>query len=126
MQSILDGCRPLVIVTLALGMGLGASSVWSGPEKKISMPGHARALSLVIEQRFGGPDGVTAEAEKRIGADSMMMRAWRVRAVEGQKGRFDVIFYIGDRPACVWKVDLSTTRVMPDGCSLEIWEDRQA
>jgi hypothetical protein len=111
---------------LALGAGFAASGAWSAAEEGSRLPSHARALSLVIEQNFREPGGITQDAEERVDARPTSVRAWRVRAVEGRDDRFDVIFYIGDRPACVWRVTLPVRKVIPDGCSLELWEDSRA
>lgn len=126
MRTIPFERRRLLAISLALAGGLVTSADWSGAEGAGTLPRHARALSLVIEQNFREPGGVTKEAEKRVGARPANVRSWRVRAAEGREDRFDVIFYIGDRPACVWRVDLSANRVIPDGCSLELWEEQQA
>ncbi len=126
-QRFTGRLRPL---QAALAVALFASALLiaapARAEEGAAAPRHARALTLVLEQMFGDAGGVTGEAERRTQAGTGSARAWRVRSVEGSRDRFDVIFYIGDRPACVWRVQLKARQVLPDGCSLELWEDPRA
>jgi hypothetical protein len=114
--------KPILGALLVSILGVGAAL--GGEESQPDQPrkwGHARALSMVLDHAFVEPGGVTAEAEARSRARATGARVWRVRAVEGHADRFDVIFYIGDRPACVWRADVAENRVVPDGCTLELW-----
>ena len=123
-----SGVRRGLLVAIAVGILAPApfAAARIQAEASTASPRHAQALDLVLERMFLGESGVTEEAERRTQADPASARAWRVRSVEGSRERFDVIFYIGDRPACVWRVQLKARSVLPDTCSLELWEDPRA
>ena len=116
--------RFTAIATVLLAAAVAASG--STAQEAAPTPGHSRALALVLDRMFGEDGGVVAEAERKTRPAAGSARVWRVRSVGQSRDRFDVIFYVGDRPACVWRVDLNSRQVTPDGCSLELWDDPRA